>query len=169
MALTPISNDSRLSTVDKMEAIHHYIRRTGYNTLSEAGKEMLGELTIQQAFALAAVRRLTRTEPEGILHGTLAHEMRLTPSAITRLVEPLVNAGLLERNPSAHDRRRVLLTLTSAGIESSEMIEKGMLNAIDQITSTVTDEERAIHARIVDKIYSEMVKLEPPGTSGDLI
>lgn len=169
MALIPPSQDSRLSMVDKMEAIHHYIRRSGYNTLSEAGKEILGSLTIQQACALAAVRRLTRTEPEGILHGTLAHEMRLTPSAITRLVEPLVNAKLLERHPSTLDRRRVLLTLTAAGIESSEMIEQGMLGAINQITVTITEEERAVHARIIDKIYAEMLKLEPPGTSSDAV
>ena len=167
MPLTPINSESSLRIVDKMEAIHHFIRRAGYSALSEAGKEILEALTIQQAFALAAVRRLTRNEPEGILHGTLAHDMRLTPSAITRLVEPLVNAKLLERRPSTHDRRRVLLTLTASGLESAEMIEQAMLDAISQLTTTLTEEERIIHTRIIDKIHAEMLRLEPPNTAAD--
>lgn len=162
MSGTSSNSTTSTLTVDKMEAIHHFIRRSGYSALSETGKEIVEILTIQQAAALAAVRRLTRHQPEGILHGTLAHEMRLTPSAITRLVEPLVNAGMLERNPSAQDRRRVLLTLTATGLEYAERVEQGMFHAIHLLSVDLTEEEKAVYSGIVDKLYAALERLSPP-------
>lgn len=149
-----IPKERRLETTDKMEAVQAYVRRAGYNALTESGKRLLGAMTVQQAATLSAVRRLTRHQSGGVLHGALAQEMRLTPSAITRLVDPLVTQGLLRRRQSQHDRRGVLLSLTPEGIKISEQVEQRMLDAANKLSADLTEEERCMFTRIIDKLYA---------------
>lgn len=150
----PSPREKKLETTDKMEAVQAYIRRAGYNALTDSGKRILSAMTVQQAATLGAVRRLTRHNSTGVLHGALAQEMRLTPSAITRLVDPLVSQGLLRRRQSPHDRRGVLLSLTSVGSRTSDLIEQSMLDAANRLAANLTEEERQVFTTIVDKLYA---------------
>lgn len=45
----------------------------------------------------------------------LAEHLRVTPAAVTYLVDRLVKRGLLERTPNPADRRQVLLTVSVDG------------------------------------------------------
>jgi DNA-binding MarR family transcriptional regulator len=45
----------------------------------------------------------------------LSEHVRLSPSGITRLVDRMVQAGLVERGPCASDRRVTWAILTAAG------------------------------------------------------
>jgi len=50
----------------------------------------------------------------------LAARLQLSPSGVTRRLDGLVRAGLVERQPSVDDRRVMLAVLTEAGVGALE-------------------------------------------------
>lgn len=76
-----------------------------------------GDVTFQQFVILDAVakkRELGLTE----LHGILSVEKSTT----TRLVNPLIEKGLLKRDRATHDSRAAKLTLTEEGAETHRRV-----------------------------------------------
>ncbi|MEW5913575.1 MAG: MarR family transcriptional regulator [Thermodesulfobacteriota bacterium] len=69
------------------------------------------ELTIPQFRALIFINRL----PGGTL-SELAENVGLTNPSMSKMIEGLVVKGLVRRESSARDRRRVKLTLTTRGL-----------------------------------------------------
>lgn len=69
-----------------------------------------GNLTFQQFVILDAVARAGELDL-AVLHGILAVEKSTT----TRLLDPLLRRGLLNRKRAAHDSRAARLSLTAAG------------------------------------------------------
>lgn len=64
-------------------------------------------LTLAQARALIYVSR-----HEGVRQIDLAELLEIQPITLARLIDQLANAGLVERRPSAKDRRAYLVYLT---------------------------------------------------------
>src|SRR5688500_20306081 len=91
-------------------------------------------LTAQQADALYV---LGKAEPVSLkeLGGLLIAESG-HPS---RLVDRLVEAGLVERVPAADDRRRVVLTLTPAGRKQFRAIQKARAGFFEFARSLMGD------------------------------
>ncbi|EPH39494.1 MarR family transcriptional regulator [Streptomyces aurantiacus] len=52
-------------------------------------------------------------EPEPLTTGEIARLTGLTSGSATRLVDRLLRAGLVERHPDPHDRRRTRISLTA--------------------------------------------------------
>jgi DNA-binding MarR family transcriptional regulator len=50
----------------------------------------------------------------------LADRLQLSPSGLTRRLDGLVKAGFVTREPSTHDRRVMLATLTPSGLAALE-------------------------------------------------
>ena len=63
-------------------------------------------------------RALRTIAGEGPLRpGLLAERLRVAPRSVTEVVDALVEAGLVEREPDPSDRRASILRLTGAGEE----------------------------------------------------
>lgn len=61
-------------------------------------------------------RALRTISGEGPLRpGTLADRLRVAPRSVTEVVDALVDAGLVERDPDPSDRRATILRLTDDG------------------------------------------------------
>lgn len=58
---------------------------------------------------------LCQTAKGALEPGTLARELELSPSRLSRILETLEQRGLLERTISSSDRRNVSLSLTKEG------------------------------------------------------
>lgn len=71
-----------------------------------------GGVTPQQYQALLSIKART---PETMAIKELAEQLMLTHHAAVQLVDRLAKAGLAVREPSAEDRRSVLLKLTGRG------------------------------------------------------
>lgn len=69
-------------------------------------------LTVPQLICLKTVGD---HEDEGATGSLVADEAQLSPATVSRIVERLVRAGLIARERSTRDRRRVLLRLTPDG------------------------------------------------------
>jgi DNA-binding MarR family transcriptional regulator len=85
----------------------------------------------------------------------LSERMIDKTSNTSRLVDKLVDKGLVERNLCPRDRRRVDIVISKAGLdmidEVSPVIEEGMSEVLARITE---DEARMLNT-ILDKIRTE--------------
>lgn len=105
------SNDGPLSQDDyeNLARFRSALRR--FLAFSEAATSAAGMGPLQYQALLAI-----RASPMGALAmKTLAEELLLLPHSAVQLVNRLVRAGLVAREPSPTDRRSVLVTLTPRG------------------------------------------------------
>ncbi len=77
------------------------------------------ELSPHQARGLGVIRS---AGGEGLRLGVLAERLRVAPRSVTELVDALVAKGLVERVPDPADRRAVVVRVTGAGAELSELV-----------------------------------------------
>ncbi len=75
---------------------------------------------------------LVATRPE-VDAATIAASLDIHPSGATRLCDRLVAAGLMNRATSASDRRRVVLTLTDAGVGLVDSVMEHRRAALERI------------------------------------
>ena len=109
-------------TADDYQALGAFrlaLRR--FLAFSEAEARALG-LSPQQHQALLVVR--TESGPRALSVGQLAERLLIRNHSAVGLVERLAERGLLTRTPATDDRRRIELSLTSAGAAALEVISR---------------------------------------------
>jgi DNA-binding MarR family transcriptional regulator len=109
--------------------------------VSTRAADRLGTLSVVQLRALTVVHRLG---PSNL--GRLAHELAVTVSTASRLVDRLVAAGLVDRRPSPQSRREVALSLTEAGRDALERYDELRLQDLQACFAGVTDPDAALVA-----------------------
>lgn len=72
-------------------------------------------LTVADFDVLATLRRRAGTESVNV--GDLQHAMMLSSSGVTKRLDRLETAQLIERHPDPNDRRGVLIRLTQPGLD----------------------------------------------------
>lgn len=77
--------------------------------------------------------------------GELAVRERIKPPSVSRSSHALVEMGLLERVPHAHDRRQVVLTLTESGrtMATEDVAERERVLA-DRLGELTEDQRRTL-------------------------
>jgi DNA-binding MarR family transcriptional regulator len=99
------------------------------------------ELTSGQFSALGAVYRLGP-----MTLSALSEEERVTPPSMNRTVNALVEAGLVDRVGSAEDGRKVVLTVTEAGLDLVRETRKRRDDWIAQRILRLTPDQRQVLA-----------------------
>lgn len=84
----------------------------------------------------------------------LADAMRLTPGAITQLVESLVQAGYVNRTPDEHDRRVSMVTLTESGADKLALLTRQKQILLENVAADLSDEELAVYLRVQQKMLA---------------
>jgi DNA-binding MarR family transcriptional regulator len=106
-------------------------------------------LRVRQYSALA----LVCDAPEEVSQRDLAEFLGLDPSQVVLLVDELAGAGLVERRPSATDRRTKLVVATPTGRRVCRRAARHAAEGVHQQLRALTDEEqatlRALLARVV--------------------
>lgn len=95
------------------------------------------DLTIQKYRVLSHLTRGPASPSE------LADRLSVRPPTITRLVDGLVDRGLVERRPDDTDGRRSVHVLTRKGIATLERADSAIAAVFDDIGTELTDDERA--------------------------
>jgi MarR family transcriptional regulator, organic hydroperoxide resistance regulator len=84
----------------------------------------------------------------------IAEILRVSGSAVTQLVEPLVKAGLLNRESDANDRRTVRINLTEQGKARLKELKRFHLQHWDRILRPLSEPElrsyRDLQRKIID-------------------
>jgi DNA-binding MarR family transcriptional regulator len=103
---------------------------------------------------------LSRAEEGRLKRVDLARSLILTPSGVTRLLEGLEDAGLVERAACATDRRVTYAQLTAAGREKLAEASSGHVASICSLLEEHLEEEE------IDRVAEILGKL-PGVADGD--
>ncbi|MFF4857433.1 MarR family winged helix-turn-helix transcriptional regulator [Streptomyces rubiginosohelvolus] len=117
---------------------HH----AAYTLFNQAMADHLGlHPTDLQCVSLLALEPCPRTT------GEIAELTGLTSGSATRLVDRLQRAGLAERHPDPHDRRKMLVALTHGRTPEVEAAWDTPGRAFDRALDEFTDEELTVIER----------------------
>jgi DNA-binding MarR family transcriptional regulator len=105
--------------------------------ISARTADRLGGISIVQLRALTVLRTLREANL-----GHLAEGMGVTVSTASRLVDRLVNSGLVDRHPSPRSRRELALTLSTAGRELLDRYDELRLEQLRAGLAGLTDDVR---------------------------
>ena len=101
------------------------------NIIASLARTLHGEeLSVAQLAALHVIDR-----DGDVRQAQLAGEIGLSPSATSRLVDALVQRGLVERREAPEDRRARTLRLTGAGTAMLDEISEARTRLFTRITS----------------------------------
>ncbi|KIA63342.1 MarR family winged helix-turn-helix transcriptional regulator [Nocardia vulneris] len=93
---------------------------------------------------LNALMRLSRSPDRRLRMSDLATQAALSTSGVTRLVDRLARAGLVERELDPGDRRSAYAVLTAAGAQRLAEVLPDYLDAVDRwLTGLLTPEQLA--------------------------
>jgi len=140
-AVTATHDPERASLADRLHSLAiHLLRRI------RRGDEAAG-LSAPRLSALSVViyrGPISLTE--------LANAEGVTAPTMTRLVQALVRAELVEKNVAESDNRVVLLRATEAGRRTLELARARRLAALEQVLQRLGPEETAVVERAVSTL-----------------
>ena len=99
----------------------------------------------------------------------LADALKVTPRAITGLVDALVAAGLVTREPHPNDRRAALVTLTPTAEALVGRLRKDHARLAQALFGTMPDNELERFSQtlvdIIDRLQTHLAAKEAPTSS----
>lgn len=118
------------------EVIKTCVRKLGL--LQKADAACCG-ITVAQCHTIVEIGRAN-----SLSLNELSESLTLDKSTMSRTVENLVNAGLVERQVDKADRRYTKIELTAKGTEMVEVINSSMAEYFERVLSSIPEVKRAI-------------------------
>jgi DNA-binding MarR family transcriptional regulator len=110
--------------------------------------KQLGELGL--SFTQVKALNLLRISDEDVNVKDVADSLSMSLPAMSRALDKLVQRDYVERVESEKDRRAKLVRLLPAGRAVLDDIEQARKSAIEELTATLSDDERAaLHAALL--------------------
>lgn len=94
----------------------------------------------------------------------IANEAYLTISTMSRVVNKLVDAGLVIRHEDGNDRRIVLCSLTDSGTTKAKAIEDGYNECFEQLAASISPQDLEGFLRGMKIIVQQMESYCNPGS-----
>lgn len=107
----------------------------------------LSGITTAQGYTLLAL-----PEKGYLTMNGLSETMELANSTMTRMVDQLVQKGLVRRKPDAEDRRIVLIGLTDEGRAMRTNLEQSLHAFFGQVVAGLEENERPAMLRCLERI-----------------
>ena len=107
------------------------------------------------------VFRILRSTPVGCSMGDLSEQLGIPFSNATRVIEQMVQRGLLERRSSSEDRRIILIQVTASGEQVYQVFDEAFRRRLGQLLGQFTPEERdqLLHlGHRISEIWSTVVR-----------
>ncbi|MGH7239389.1 MAG: MarR family winged helix-turn-helix transcriptional regulator, partial [Candidatus Saccharimonadales bacterium] len=110
-------------------------------------------ISLSQMELLFTLKHMQPTSPK-----QLGNEMKLTPGAISQLLEGLVERGLVERRHDPTDRRAQTISLSSSGKTQLSDIEKRRGKILQSVLQELTTEELEVLLRVQEKLSTKIAQ-----------
>ena len=107
--------------------------------------------------------RMSRAEAGRITMSALAQQVALTGGGITKMIDRMVRAGLVQRVPCPTDRRVSYATLTSAGQDALERALPGHARNLRQAFSDFTEQDLCTLDELLDRLRAVDLTLSITG------
>lgn len=145
---------SQILTAQRNVALAAFIAlvRAHASATRELSSQLLADhgLTINDFEALL---RLSRAEEGMMRRVDLAHEILLTPSGVTRLLEGLERAGYVEKRTCASDARVTYAALTPAGRSKLKAASRTHMTQVESLFSaSFSAAELATLAELLERL-----------------
>ncbi len=128
----------------------------------QLGKEY--KMTVPQ---LVCLRQLD-TQDGPVTTGNLAQQVYLSQATVTGILDRLERKGLITRERSTTDRRRVFVSLTEAGIKLNEEMPWPLQERFAQSLASLSDEEQeqfdTMLKNLVEMMEAPKMPVWPYGT-----
>ncbi|MGN0136819.1 MarR family transcriptional regulator [Anaerotignum sp.] len=105
----------------------------------------------------------TLNETGRISQKELAEILQIRSTSLSELLLKLEKKGLVERMPSAQDKRKLLVSLTQEGHEEALKYQKLRVNAYCDMVSPLSEEEKRQFYSILSKIKNHYMEMEEEG------
>ena len=92
----------------------------------------------------------------GVYVSTIAEHLKVTPSAISRMLKGLEEKGLIERKVNKNDRRNTYVTLTEKGKKVTKKVELEMNEFTKNVISSMGEEDSKTLIRLFNKLVDTM-------------
>jgi DNA-binding MarR family transcriptional regulator len=102
---------------------------------------------------LVTLELMLRDGAEGVTPSDLSSQMQITPAGITHLINPLEEAGYIQRLPDANDRRMVLVGLTPKGKELAGVLLREAHESLVGVVDHLGEED----SRTLIRLMSSMI------------
>jgi DNA-binding MarR family transcriptional regulator len=86
----------------------------------------------------------------------LAQALRVTPRAITGLVDALVESGFVTREPHPSDRRATLVTFTKQGKEAADTLERDHIEFATKLFGDLPETTFRNFRRGLDRVLTRL-------------
>jgi len=100
------------------------------------------------------LRILKGASPEGYPRGGITQRMVEPAPDVTRLIDRLVNDGLVERYLSETDRRLSMARITKKGINLLNKINPEIDNLLNEYSSSLSNGEKETFSNLCEKLYA---------------
>lgn len=112
---------------------------------------------------------LDEADENGLRPRDLGYAVALTPSGLTRLLDRIVAAGLVERKVCPSDRRGFTVTMTRAGRDTLELMRPVYVREVEAgFGSLLTDEEARVIGEALERVSASACRVageEVPATA----
>lgn len=141
----------------KNRTIHEVAFRLSYDLRTQIAPK-LGELEIKPApLQLRAMRQIWSTG--GATLQDIAATLKRDKSQVKRLIDELVAAQLIRREPNPDDKRSKILMLTDKGSDFFASIEAIEATFSAQLTAGISEEELATFFKVSDQLSDNLRKV----------
>lgn len=143
-------------------------RDTSVGWLLKQGGASFGRVLDQRMSALGVTSAqwpsllLIDRLPEATSSG-LARTLSMNPGAMTRMLDRLIEKGLVERQPCPRDRRAARLLLTDSGREAVGPIADVLATCLNDAVRGFSAEEFATLISLLQRLNANVQALSPPG------
>jgi DNA-binding MarR family transcriptional regulator len=103
--------------------------------------------------------RLARSEKEQLMMSSLADQISLTTSGVTRLVDRMQAAGYVERRPCPTDRRVSYAAITAAGSEALDRVAVVHARNLRKAFAGFTPQDLAALDAVLDRVRDAASRL----------
>ena len=101
-------------------------------------------------------------ENPGISQNALARLLRIEPPTLAQILNPLVEAGYVQRYDAPNDRRAVALHLTRAGRDLTRTIQAELPGHEAEVLSALSEQDRKTLLDLIDRAVAGR-KTDGPG------
>lgn len=130
--------------------IRDHIFRVQSSHLAACGKsEALGELSIPQYHTIMVVRmwgQITMTE--------LSAQLGVSPPSASAMVDRLVGKGILIREHSREDRRKVVVRISPEALKDIEALEDNILRSFVELVEKIGPETARKWCEVLERVKS---------------
>ena len=123
----------------------------------QAIKELMA-LSASQQRMIRKVWRMTRENPEGIMLKDLADKLSLSSSAVSVMVDAMVKRGILIREVSPDDRRKVMIRISRMGLDFSREYEEFFEPLCSEFIAAQDPEEMQSFMNVLENLNTFLYK-----------